>query len=159
VSQSTDQSVSQEPLVICHNLFNKADNNSPNPKIIWFRGTQGLNSTQIKTSKSKQWLSYQTLIRISFQMCNMKLSVMWRCEWHRAMPPFRVGWGGGGRVALFIEGYDMKSWSGGSVGIATDYGLDGPGSNPGGDETLRPSRPALSPTQPPVKRVAGLSRG
>ena len=69
------------------------------------------------------------------------------------------GVGGGGRVALFIEGYDMKSWSGGSVGIATDYGLDGPGSNPGGDETLRPSRPALSPTQPPVKRVAGLSRG
>ena len=30
-----------------------------------------------------------------------------------------------------------------SVGIATDYGLDGPGSNPGGDEILRPSRPAL----------------
>ena len=30
-----------------------------------------------------------------------------------------------------------------SVGIATDYGLDGPGSNPGGDEIFRPSRPAL----------------
>jgi len=26
-----------------------------------------------------------------------------------------------------------------SVGIATDYGLDGPGSNPGGDEIFRPS--------------------
>ena len=35
-----------------------------------------------------------------------------------------------------------------SVGIATDYGLDGPGSNPGGDEIFRPSRPALGPTQP-----------
>jgi len=34
-----------------------------------------------------------------------------------------------------------------SVGIATDYGLDGPGSNPGGDEIFRPSRPALGPTQ------------
>jgi len=40
---------------------------------------------------------------------------------------------------------------GSSVGIATDYGLDGPGSNPGGDEIFRPSGPALGPTQPPVK--------
>ena len=35
---------------------------------------------------------------------------------------------------------------GSSVGIATVYGLDGPGSNPGGDEIFRPSRPALGPT-------------
>ena len=40
---------------------------------------------------------------------------------------------------------------GSSVGIATDYGLDGLGLNPGGDEIFRPSRPALGPTQPPVK--------
>ena len=33
---------------------------------------------------------------------------------------------------------------GGSVGIAIDYGLDGAGSNPGGDEIFHPSRPALS---------------
>jgi len=38
-----------------------------------------------------------------------------------------------------------------SIGIATHYGLDGPGSNPGGDEIFRPSRPTLGPTQPPVK--------
>ena len=50
-------------------------------------------------------------------------------------------------------------WAGYSVGIATDYGLDGPGSNPGGDEIFRPSRPALRPIQPPVKWVPGLSRG
>jgi len=37
-----------------------------------------------------------------------------------------------------------------SVGVVTDYRLDGPGSNPGGDEIFHPSRPALGPTQPPV---------
>ena len=42
---------------------------------------------------------------------------------------------------------------GSSVGIATDYGLDGPGSNPGGDEIFRPSRLALGSTQLPVKWV------
>ena len=45
------------------------------------------------------------------------------------------------------------------VGIATDYGLDGPGSNPGEDEIFRQFRPTLGPTQPPVQYVPGLSRG
>ena len=45
------------------------------------------------------------------------------------------------------------------VGIATDYGLDGPGSNPGGDEIFLLSRPALGPTQLPVKWVPGFSQG
>jgi len=49
--------------------------------------------------------------------------------------------------------------AGSSVGIVTDYGLNGPGSNPGGDETFRLSRPALGHTQPPVKWVPSLSRG
>jgi len=47
---------------------------------------------------------------------------------------------------------------GSSVGIATDYGLDCPRSNPGGDEIFHLSRSALGPTQPPIKWVTSLSR-
>ena len=53
-----------------------------------------------------------------------------------------------------IEGRDS------SVGIATRYGQDSPGSeSPWGRDFPHLSRAALGPTQPPVQGVPGLSRG
>ena len=47
-----------------------------------------------------------------------------------------------------------------SVGIATDYGLDGPGiESRWGRDFPHLSRPALGLIQPPVQWVPGLSRG
>ena len=46
-----------------------------------------------------------------------------------------------------------------SVGIATGYGLDGPGIESRWHEIFRPSIPYLRPTQPPVQCVPGLSQG
>jgi len=41
--------------------------------------------------------------------------------------------------------------SGNYLVLCTLYYPNTPGSNPGGDEIFRPSRPALEPTQPPVQ--------
>ena len=62
------------------------------------------------------------------------------------------------RERSFNLSKEMRSGPGSAVVIATDYGLDSPGSSPGGDEIFRPSRPALGSTQPPVKWVPVLSR-
>jgi len=62
-------------------------------------------------------------------------------------------------MAVFTSITSEYCGPGSSVGIATDNGIDRLGSNPGGDEIFRPSRPALGPTQPPVQWVPCLSRG
>ena len=63
------------------------------------------------------------------------------------------------KYTCILYAYLLRREPGSSVGIATDYGPEGPGSNPGGDEIFGPSRPVLGPTQPPIQWVPGLSRG
>ena len=62
---------------------------------------------------------------------------------HRYLPR-RGEWPEGIRNKIF---YTFRICGpGSSIDIASDYGLDGPGSNSGGDEIFRPSRPAVGPT-------------
>jgi len=66
----------------------------------------------------------------------------------------------GGTTPEFYRTYWKIRGPGSSVGIATGYGLDGPGiESRCGRDFPHLSRPALQPTQPPVQWIAGVSRG
>ena len=59
-----------------------------------------------------------------------------------------------------IAVYSKNQGPASSVGIATGYGLNGPGIvSRWGQDFPHPTRPALGPTQPPGQWVPGLSRG
>jgi hypothetical protein len=61
---------------------------------------------------------------------------------------------------FFMKFIQELGGPGSVVGIATAYGLDGPGiESRWGRDFPHLSRPALRPTQPAIQGVPGLSRG
>jgi hypothetical protein len=62
-------------------------------------------------------------------------------------------------IYIYTHTHTHTCGAGSSVGIANDYGLDGPGIKSQWEKDyLHMSRPVLGHTQPPVQWVPGISR-
>ena len=104
-------------------------------------------------SKLLQLYCLQSSLYIEYSTANFRFVVCWPFDSSMAVSVLEYIY-----IYIYIYIRVCVCGPGGPVGIATDYGLEGPGSNPGGDEIFRPSRPDLGLTQPPVKWAPGLSR-
>ena len=92
----------------------------------WLRAI--IMSTRLECIKPADWCMYRWSIFVRF-LGHVSSIEHEKQSFHNAIYKFRTSL--------------KQTGPGSSVSIVTDYGLDGPGSNPSGDEIFRPSRPAL----------------